>query len=269
MYQGEPLRLSRYQLAAFLACQRRFQLRYITHTPWPTPPTDAMLAGAFEQGEQFHRAVEQYLLGLETPPGSEADPVLRRWWEAFERHAPSLPTGRRYPEMSLAVAVGRHFLFGRMDLLILGEGRAYIYDWKTERRPRPAEVLREDLQTRLYLALLTEGVTALGAPPLPPEQISLTYWFAHAPERSVTLDYDTARHTLFWAELQATVERIDRRLLTPQAVWPLTPDWQECTHCHYRALCGRHVPPAAPDEAALDEWLEEAASTPVLEPDDP
>ncbi len=268
MYQGEPLRLSRYQLAAFLACQRRFQLRYVTNTPWPAPPTDATLAEAFERGEQFHQAVEQYLLGLETPLSETGDPALRRWWEAFERHAPHLPAGRRYPEMSLAVAVGRHFLFGRIDLLILAEGRAYIYDWKTERRPRPADVLRQDLQTRLYLALLTEGATALGSPPLQPEQISMTYWFAHAPERSVTLDYDTERHHAFWAMLQATVERLDQRLLTPQAVWPLTEDWQECARCHYRALCGRYVPPATPDETALDEWLEEAEATPALEPDE-
>lgn len=261
----EPLVLSRYKLTTFLTCQRRFQLRYVTRLPWPAPPNPASLTTAFERGEQFHRLLEQYFLGLPVSLPAEADDRFRQWWRAFQATPPAIPPGKRLPEMSLSVPLGGHLLFGRFDLLVVGETQAHIYDWKTEREPRSAETLAADWQTRLYLALVAEGSAALGRT-ISPEQVSITYWFANAPHQSVSLTYDAATHARVWAELTATVERIGRRLVAPSAVWPLTDDWAECARCGYRAFCGRHVPPVrVEDEAALAEEAPEVD----LEPETP
>lgn len=263
----EPLVLSRYKLNAFLACQRRFQLRYVTRLAWPTPPNTPSLTTAFERGERFHRMLEQHFLGLPVTLPAEADERFRRWWRAFEATPPAIPPGRRYPEMSLSVPLGEHLLFGRFDLLVLNETEAHIFDWKTEREPRSAETLAGDLQTRLYLALIAEGSSALGRS-VPPEQIAITYWFANAPERSVSLTYDTPSHLRFWAELTAAVGRIERRLIAPTAIWPLTDNWEECAQCGYRAFCGRHVPPVRLGESDLSVEEEERGEI-NLEPDAP
>ena len=210
--------------------------------------------------------MEQHFLGfdVELPPDLVDD--MRLWWRNFELHPPDIPStdeGEYRPEMSLTVPVGKHFLYGICDLLVLSDTAVHIVDWKTERNPRSAETLQNEWQTRLYLMMLAEGGTALGRT-YAPEQIKLTYWFARAPEKSVTIHYDTVQHTRNWAELTAEVERIERRLAVPNAIWPLTDDWSKCETCRFQGFCGR-VQDVRPSREA-EEAAEEALS-PILEPD--
>lgn len=236
------LTLSRRQLTDFLACQRRFQLRYLNRLPWPAAPTDDHLQQSLLQGQLFHQLLQRYFLGF--PPDDDAlgDERLRGWWQAFQTNGPNLPSGRRLTELTLTVPIGRHLLTGRFDLLVLGQNQAHIFDWKTEARPRPETQLRADLQTRLYLALLAEGSKALvaPAPPVSPEQIAMTYWYANDPTKSVTIPYSQAQHDQNWAELQAAVSTIEHRLQDP-TIWPLTDNLNECARCAYQVYCDRQV----------------------------
>ena len=268
--EAERLLLSRYKLETFWVCQRRFQLRYISRLKWPTMPVPSGLEEAFFQGELFHRLLEQFSLGLvvELPQDASAD--IQQWWRTFQSDPPVFPAGKRYPELSLSVPVGKHFLFGRFDLLILNENEAHIFDWKTERTPRSFEKLRDDWQTRLYFTMVLEGCRALGYQ-YKPEQIKMSYWFARAPEKSVTIGYDEAQHRENWATLLAMVERLDQRLETPDAVWPLTDDWSNCRECGYRGYCGRWGDSAEfpPLPTLLSSMIEEESLIIELEPPAP
>jgi hypothetical protein len=254
------LTLSRRQLADFLACQRRFQLRYLEHLPWPAAPTDDHLQQSLLQGQLFHQLLQRYFLGVTPDEDALGSDQLRQWWQAFQQHGPALPPGRRLPELTLTVPIGRHLLTGRFDLLVLGENQAHIFDWKTEARPRREADLRADLQTRLYLALLAEGSQALVAPgaPLATEAIAITYWYANDPAQSVTIPYSQAEHEQNWAELRAVVAAIEHRLEHP-TIWPLTENLNECGRCAYQVFCDRQVAIAlaAAIEPAEDEALEE------------
>jgi hypothetical protein len=158
----EIIALSRGKLAAFQACPRRFYLRYQRQMAWPAPPLDGTTAVAIQQGAQFHQLLQRRFLDLPLADDLAADEQLADWHAIFQRHGPKLPPdGRRYVEFTLTAPLGDCLLTGRFDLLLLTADRAHIYDWKTERRPRAAVALREDLQTRLYLALLYEGAAAL------------------------------------------------------------------------------------------------------------
>lgn len=206
------------------------------------------------QGELFHRWAEQHILGMPVVVAEADEGLPAAWQRAFVAFCAALPVGRRFPEVSLAVPLGRHFLIGRFDLLILGEQHAHLFDWKTEHRPRSAAALAEDWQTRLYLALAAVGSPALGAS-YQPEQIALTYWFANAPDRPTTIRYTAAQHRQTWAELEATAERIDRLLTTTGAIWPLTDDLATCADCLYRTLCNRPgpLPGPGPDRPSADD----------------
>ncbi len=268
------MQLSRYKLTTFLTCQRRFQLRYVTELRWPLQPVAPARAVAFQRGEQFHALMERHFLGMPVALDEGADARLAQWWQTFQQNPPNLPAGRRFPEVSLSVPIGGidggggHFLFGRFDLLILNDQTAHIFDWKTERNPRTESQLRDEWQTKLYLALATEGSSALGFD-YHPEQVAITYWFTQAPEKSVTLRYDGQQHARNWATIRATAERIDRRLVAPTAIWPLTDNWAHCKTCAYRNFCGRNVGPEELDidmfEAAIEDNLREVQ----LEPTDP
>lgn len=256
------LLLSRASLADFLACQRRFQLRALRQLPWPALPLDEGTAEAIARGQQFHRLLERHFLGLPTDPAGNADPQVQAWQHAFQRRPPALPPGRRLPEHRLTLPIGNHLLHGRFDLLIAGETAqgqpyAHIYDWKTGKARRESR-LREDWQTRLYLALLAEGGGALwrdGRPPTP-DHITLTYWYATEPDSPRTIAYSDGWHRQNWADIQAIVAQIEAAQVADE--WPLTADLEECRRCAYQVVCGRqsagpaNLPP--PDEAEeLDE----------------
>ena len=257
----ENLTLSRNKIADLLACQRRFQLRHLEQLPWPfAPPEDRSQETRF-LGQRFHQIAHRHFLGLSVEEDVAHDPQLRSWWQRFQREGPRLPPGNRLPELSLTIPIGRHLLTGRFDLLILGEGRANIFDWKTEARPRTEVELQDDLQTRLYLALAAEGADALKQS-LDPEQISLTYWYVNEPQASVTIDYNQARHVENWGYLREAVDGLDQ-LLDTAGIWPLTDDLGQCAKCVYQVYCGR-----ISESPNLVDW-EYPGPAPSLEPERP
>ncbi|MCA9933218.1 MAG: PD-(D/E)XK nuclease family protein [Ardenticatenaceae bacterium] len=266
---NSPLTLSRGRLETFLACQRRFQLRYLRRLPWPPQPLQEDTEESLARGQQFHQLLERYFLGLAVEPGLIGDEQVRRWWDLFQRSGLALPEGRPLPELTLTIPIGKHLLNGRFDLLILGDhdGQpfAHLFDWKTGRARREAD-LRRDWQTRLYLAMLAEGGQALLADerPFPPEAIAITYWYATAPNKPRTIHYDAAWHAQNWAEIQAIVAQIDAQLQAD--TWSLTDDWTLCRDCGYQVYCGRQeagcaVPISDEDAEPETDWL--------LEPDLP
>lgn len=250
------LLLSRSKLSTFLQCQRRFQLRYVQPLTWPETPLSAAEAQRLAWGQQFHQLLQRHFLGLPVEADLPTEGPLASWWGRFKAQLP-LPHGRLMPELTLTVPVGRHLLHGRFDLLLMGErhGRlfAHIYDWKTG-QPPPEDRLRHDWQTRLYLAMICRSGSALAAAPPPPDQVSLTYWYADAPDHPLTIAYSQAWHEQNWADIEALVAQIDARL-AQDGVWPLTDDWQACAACLYQAVCGRQA--AGTAVGAIDE-LEEA-----------
>jgi len=57
---------SQSSLQDYFDCPRRFQLRYIEHLAWPAVETEPVLENERRQqeGQLFHRMVQQHLVGL-------------------------------------------------------------------------------------------------------------------------------------------------------------------------------------------------------------
>lgn len=253
---ASPLTLSRSGLTDFLACQRRFQLRYLKRLPWPQGPYPPETKARLALGDRFHQLVERHYLGLPIPAADldTAEELLRGWWDAFLRHQPVTrhSAQRLLPEATVTVPLGQHNLIGRFDLLALNaDGTVHLYDWKTG-KPRSVVALQQDWQTRLYLALAAESGPALGMPDLQPEQVRLTYWYAQEPTAPRVMRYDTAVHEQNWAEISQLVAQIEAML--PQEEWPLTSDLTHCAVCLYRAYCARFDTPQL-----IEDILEERA----------
>ena len=247
----ERITFSRAKLAAFLACQRRFQLRYREELAWPLPPLDDRGEEARLRGELFHQLLHRHFLELPITDEMVEDKTVGRWWQTFKQQGPTLPNGRHFPELSMTVPIGRHLLTGRFDLLILGDAAVHIFDWKTDARPRTEAELVNDLQTRLYLALAVEGSTALGQP-VDPDHLSLTYWYVNDPAAAVTISYSEEGHRDNWAALNTIVQEIDEQL-SSQTILPLTDDLGECARCAYQIYCGRQMATMSLDEWELEE----------------
>jgi hypothetical protein len=255
---SDSLLFSRTKFATFLACQRRFQLRYLRQLPWPDAPLSEQAEQVQGRGQQFHQLLERHFLGLPVEPNEIGDGVVRGWWLAFQSSGLRLPNGRSLPELSLTIPVAGHLLNGRFDLLITDNRQAHIFDWKTG-RPQPESRLRHDWQTRLYLAMIAESGDALGAK-FVPEQIAITYWYVSEPDVPRTIGYSHVEHKQNWAEIQQLVTQIESQLALDE--WPLTDDWGECRVCAYQAYCGRQaagtaeLPPNEDEEEIITLQLE-------------
>lgn len=190
-----------------------------------------------EEGRQFHRLVQQHLLGLPLERLSElaVGPDLQRWWQNYLSADFDIRDSSQHAEFSLSSPIGQHRLLAKFDLVAIGDKDAVIYDWKTyAHRPRD-ESLATRWQTRVYRALLARAGAHLGPDLLrDPKRIVMIYWFADFPSEPASFRYDQAQLTRDWSALETLVEEI-----TSAKDFPLTEDRNMCRFCVYRSYCGR------------------------------
>ncbi len=263
------IQLSQSKINTWQQCQRKFQLRYVAGQGWPEPPFAAETTSVMEQGELFHSlAAQSYLLGdsFVFDPADLEEPVAE-WWSRFSIEKPQPKKGQRVRvEATLTANVTAKIkLVGRLDLLMVGDNRLEIFDWKTG-RPRRESDLRNDWQTRIYLALLYQSRQILDVAGIEAEALSITYWYPREPQKSVTIRYSEAWHAENWAELLQLAGEIESRLEQPESVWPLTSQLATCGRCPFNAICGRE-PEAEPEEEAAEEESAELVPELTIHPD--
>ena len=262
MSLNPDFRFSQNNLQDYLDCPRRFELRYILRQAWPALESEPYLEQEqrMEDGQKFHKLVQQYVVGLSEESLQESassSSTVAGWWANFLQSAPidDLPLDR-YVEYYLCGSLGDYRLAAQYDLLSIEQGkRAVIIDWKTASRRPGRETLKNRVQTRVYRYLLVAAGTQLnGNQPVRPEQVEMVYWFPEFPDQPERFPYDQKQYEADGAFLQSLVAEIAS--LQPGR-FILTADEKKCLFCNYRSLCNR-------GEVAGD-W-HEADETPAAEP---
>jgi CRISPR/Cas system-associated exonuclease Cas4 (RecB family) len=223
-------------LRDFLACPRRFQLRYIERMAWPAVEAEPYLEREqhLKRGALFHRLAEQKLKGI---PAEALAPLAdasgtTAWWRAFLAFEAGLPAGEKLVETALITHLGPFGLIAKYDLLIRGEdGLIHIFDWKTSTLRQQSERLREDIQTRLYLLMAADALPAVR-----PEAVRMTYWFAAFPSEPEVIPYSVAQYERDRSDLH---ELVDQVATAPPESFILTTDERQCRFCVYRSYCER------------------------------
>ena len=229
-------KFSQGSLRDFLACPRRFRLRYIEQMAWPAIEAEPYIEREqhLKRGSLFHRLAEQKLKDIPADalaPLAEAS-GLAEWWAAFLDFEAQLPVGDRLAENTLTTRLEGHALLAKYDLLLKGaDGRLNIFDWKTTAIRQKADRLRDDIQTRLYLLLAVEAL-----PGIKPEDLSMTYWFAAFPAQPEHIPYSAAQHQRDRVDI---LELVDQIAKAPPESFILTPDERQCRFCVYRSYCER------------------------------
>jgi CRISPR/Cas system-associated exonuclease Cas4 (RecB family) len=260
--------LSQSSLQDYVDCARRFQLRYVERLSYPAIESEPTLENEKHQqeGEYFHRLVQQHLIGIPAEQISKLanTPNLQRWWENFLgdkdlrvlREAPP-NWGKELrgllPESTLSAPLGKYRLLAKYDLIAIENGKATIYDWKTYRKRPRNEFLSARMQTRVYRALLAHaGAHLNNNQPFEPEQIEMIYWFADFPNEPARFTYTSAQYKRDWDTLTKLADEI-----YSASSYPLTDDRTKCSYCPYRSYCDRGVRAGDVDQAEAEMEAEE------------
>jgi hypothetical protein len=266
---------SQSSLQDFTDCRRRFQLRYLQHVAWPAVQAEPARENErhMQRGNRFHRLTQQFLLGvpesdLNRMAEADEDENLLRWWQNFLECIPAALEGARFVEVSLEAPLGQFRLVAKYDLvLLLPDGRAVIYDWKTAGKKPRRERLQQRLQTRVYPYLIVQAGAALNqGRSIQPEQVEMIYWFAEPGQTEERFSYDAARYT----EDQHYLTNLLAQIRTlPAEEFHMAESEQSCPYCVYRSLCRRGGKAgdvadladedAEPADAALEFDLEQIA----------
>lgn len=257
--------LSQSSLQDYADCSRRFQLRYIDRLVYPAVETEPALENERRQqeGETFHRLVQQHLLGIPAEKvGRLANtPNLQRWWDNYlnDKDLQGLEsTGSLglYPELTLSAPLPPFRLLAKFDLAaFLPGGKAIIYDWKTYRKRPKNELLAARWQTRVYRALLARAGNQLnGGQPIAPEHIEMVYWFADFPREPARFPYAAAQFKRDWDALERLAAEIANKTDFPPIA--LEKADSACPWCSYRSYCNRGVGAGEGEEAETESSLE-------------
>ena len=256
----QPAVLSQSSLQDYVDCARRFQLRYIEHLSYPAVESEPALENEKHQqeGEYFHRLVQQYLIGIPSEQIAKlANTVnLQRWWENFlnsQNLTDFKDLSGLYPETTLSAPLGNYRLVAKYDLIAIKNGKATIYDWKTYRKHPRNEWLSARMQTRVYRALLIHAGTHLNnGKPFGLEQIEMIYWFADFPNDPARFTYTSAQYKRDWDMLVKLADEINNA-----SSYPLTDNRTKCSYCPYRSYCDRGIRAGDAGDAELEMEAEE------------
>jgi len=257
----EQFIFSQSSLQDYADCARRFQLRYLDRLVYPAEETEPALENEkhLQEGQQFHRLAQQYLLGIPTDKLTPLanTPNLQRWWENFVNAKdlagliPAQPSGMLrkdltglYPEVTLSAPLGDFRLVAKYDLIAFTEdGKVVIYDWKTYRKRPRNEWLTSRWQTRVYRSLLVAaGAQLNGGKPIVPDRCEMVYWFSNYPDDPARFPYNESLYKRDWDALLKLTEEIQS-----SSSYPKTEDRQKCSYCPYRSYCDRGIQAGDPD----------------------
>lgn len=238
------LTLSQGGIATFVSCQRKFQLSYLSTRIWPEPPLPLDVRERLQLGTTFHHLVALKYSNMlkQNDELLELDAPLDSWWRNFNAQGPAIGEADLLStEKTLFYPITENLrLIGRIDLLRITPAGLFLYDWKTG-APRSREDLRLDWQTRLYLFLVYELRASFGRADLKPEELSITYWYARDPSKTVLIRYDAAWHAKNREEILQIVSTITSLIESQPniAIWPLTSNEALCARCSFAHRCGR------------------------------
>lgn len=249
--------LSQSSLQDYVDCSLRFKLRYLDRLSYPAVESEPALENEKHQqeGEYFHRLVQQHLIGIPAEHISRLanTPNLQRWWSAWLGFSKQQDFGSIYPEVSLSAPLGKYRLVAKYDLISVKDGKATIYDWKTYRKRPRNEWLSGRMQTRVYRAMLVKaGAHMNNGQPFEPEQVEMIYWFSDFANDPARFGYTSAQYHRDWDSLSRLAEEVDSASSYPQ-----TEDRQKCVFCTYRSYCERGVRAGDWNEAETEMQSEE------------
>ncbi|GIK27424.1 MAG: hypothetical protein BroJett007_05620 [Chloroflexota bacterium] len=231
--------ISQSAMRDFLTCRYLYLLK---HRRGLEPAVGGVVEGSNRQlaarrGQQFHRAVQQYLSGLasDSVRSMIKDDTVRAWFEKFVKYGMSGIPDRRSVETWATAPLAERVLIARYDLLAWDSERLVICDWKTG--SRPIEDPDTQIQTMVYRYVAACSGQAVTGTAYLPEQIEIRYWYVRDDDPANQIAYSQQQFKRDEVRLRELIAEI-----AACNAFPKTDDVDVCKTCLFRAVCRPEIP---------------------------
>jgi len=230
---------SQLALKTYQSCPLRFRRRYLEGLFWPGNwAGDMEQRESIERGRLFHLLAQRYYTGNGKMAGrEEAVPEgVREWLRNLRAFRPFQEEHTFLPEHELRLNTGGIRLLAKYDLLMVTpDGRAVIYDWKTNASRPSGKFWGKDFQTRVYQYLLCRAGGAYSPKgSFNPGEITMIYWNPNFPGVVEPLGYTEKQFRDDERVFRETIERIEN---LDFADFGPAPDQRQCRFCEYAPIC--------------------------------
>jgi hypothetical protein len=239
MIQWQDRHMSAMALSTYQSCALRFRYRYLDNLYWSRAwgATDEDRK-ALELGQNFHLMARRFYAGVD--PAQVADPIdqkqLEHWLGLLQGYNPRTFDRQYYPELDLRLNRSGLKLMAKFDLVVVQpDGRAIIFDWKTEKRMPKREYLKKSMQTLIYRYMLcAAGGSYSPNGQFKPSDVTMIYWNPSFYTRPIELPYSDAQFAKDELYLQNLIAHI---LRTPRELFLATTQLSTCQRCEFNMLC--------------------------------
>ncbi len=259
---------SQMKLQDYSDCERRFELKYLQQQAWPALRSEPviLIEKQMQLGKQFHLLAQQLFSGIPERDieAQIGDVILLEWWRNFLSFARLLLENKHYPEFKISAQIGNFPFIAIYDLLVIaGENKFTVFDWKTSQHKPSRSQLSDAIQTRLYpLLLVQSGKNINQGAKIKPESIEMVYWFSNHPEEPEIYTYSENQYEV---DLEYITELVTEISQKDENGFKKTEYIRRCKFCQYRSFCERGEQAGSFELESEEPWAEEIQDLDIIQ----
>lgn len=233
-------------IKTFKNCPFKFWVKYIEGIHWKKRMSEDVDL-KIQTGNQFHLLCSRYFRNVDTGVEFLSDEmkIIEPWMENVIKHFPHKSNEVYLPEYKLEIVVDDAFnlafnlkLEANFDLIVKTEEEIIIWDWKTGDSKKHIESWKEDLQSIVYLYVLSEAVKneIPGFKEYSIDKIKMNYWKPDLPSVLASIQYDEELHRKNEIKLKQVMKEI---MNYEYENFKMFCQLKHCKDCEFFAFCQR------------------------------
>lgn len=244
-------------LSTFVNCPFKFKKKYTDNVKWQEE-TDDSLVSRVNFGIDFHKIAERYFKRIPVyEEGFKDNEELYNAYENLKEMFPLKENEQYYPEYTIRFSDGDMRLEANIDLvLIKGDGKVEIWDWKTNANINNSKKYEKSLQTSVYMFALKKCSKDIFGTDFACEDINMAYFSPEQNCKIADIPYSDKFYKKDEEVLKSLIEKVynynydmfDRESYSKQ-----------CKFCEFNTFCNNQKSTEVNDFGRWDfEKLEEA-----------
>ena len=225
---------SQNSINTYKSCPLKFKYKYIDNISWRYDDFSANeYYKGLKKGREFHLLCERYFSNI--PLGEINDDKFNKWISKVKKVLPIKEVYTYLPEYEIRLSLNGNKILAKYDLVVIGENKIEIWDWKTESKEINYKNVENRMQTILYLVLAKEVIGNLLNINIPSENISMKYYQPEFDDGPICITYNDEKHKEYINKINQYITLIQKtNYKNEQEIYK---NDRHCSYCEFNKLC--------------------------------